>query len=356
MRPGQHHVESLDAFRGLTIAGMILVNNPGTWDAVYSPLVHQDWNGCTFADVVFPFFIVILGVALPFALARRKRSGQELHSVYVRIVRRAVLLFAFGFILNLVAAQFSWTVVRIPGVLQRIALVYLVAAPITLHTSPRVRAFIALALVAVHTFVLRFEPLTPRATIAAAIDHAVFGKHLLVPLFDPEGLLGTLSSVASALIGTVAGDWLRSEASNRRHAVGLFAGGAALTIAGWLWSITLPLNKPLWTGSYAVFTSGLGLIALAICYVTIDVANVRGWARPFVWLGVNPLAVYFLAELVSHVFDLTTIKTTLYWGLLRPATHRLSDPAASLLFAVITVAVWTTIAGAMYRRGVRVQV
>src|SRR5262249_22048193 len=133
VRPGRHHLESLDAFRGLTIAGMILVNNPGTWDAVYAPFVHADWNGCTLADLVYPFFLVILGLALPFALARRRASGAEMRQVHLRIVRRAVLLFALGFVLNLVAAQFSLETVRIPGVLQRIALVYLVAALITLH-------------------------------------------------------------------------------------------------------------------------------------------------------------------------------------------------------------------------------
>src|SRR5581483_5186539 len=108
VRPGQHHLESLDAFRGLTIAGMILVNNPGNWDTVYAPLVHAEWNGCTLADLVYPFFLVILGVALPFALARRRESGHEMHRVHARIVRRSVLLFALGFVLNLVAAQFSF--------------------------------------------------------------------------------------------------------------------------------------------------------------------------------------------------------------------------------------------------------
>lgn len=336
---------------------MILVNNPGTWDAVYPPLVHADWNGWTIADLVFPFFIVILGVALPYALARRRASGQELRHVYLRIARRSVLLFGLGLVLNLVAAQFSPATVRIPGVLQRIALVYFAAALITLHASGGVRAFIAVGLALLHWAILRLAPMTPRATIAATIDHAVFGRHLLLPSYDPEGLLGTLSSISTALVGTLAGDWLRTASSDRKRIAGLVAGGALLAVVGWLWSSALPMNKPLWTGSYAAFTSGLALIALAACDATIDTAGVRAWARPFVWLGVNPLAIYFLAELVTHLIELTTIKTTLFWGLLHPnVPHRLSDMGASLVFAVLTVAVWTGIAGVLYRRGIRIQV
>jgi predicted acyltransferase len=280
-----------------------------------------------------------------------------MRQVHRRIVRRAVLLFALGFVLNLVAAQFSWATVRIPGVLQRIALVYVVTALITLHAPARVRAALAVALPLVHWAILAMAPLTPRGTIAATIDHAAFGRHLLLSTYDPEGLLGTLSAVASALVGTLAGDFLREAHDDRVHALGLTGAGAALAGIGWLWSYALPLNKPLWTGSYTAFTAGLALIAFAACYALIEIWGVHAWARPFVWLGVNPLAIYFLAELVSHIFDLTTAKTTLYWGLLRPLTlHQLGDPSTSLLFAVITVAVWTAVAGAMYRRGVRVQV
>jgi len=356
VRPGRHHLESLDAFRGLTIAGMILVNNPGTWDAVYAPLVHSDWNGWTLADLVYPFFMVILGVALPFALSRRQQSGQDVWRLHVRIVRRTVLLFALGFALSLVAAQFAWPVVRIPGVLQRIALVYFVAALITLHAN-RGRGVIACGLLVLHWVILSSGSLTQGHTLELAIDRAMFGRHLLLPTGDPEGLLGTLSAVVSALIGTYAGDWLRNAPEDRHVTRRLFGAGAVLTVAGWAFSFIIPINKPLWTPSYAVFTGGLAFIALAACYYTIDVADVRGWARPFVWLGINPLAIYFLAELVGHILELTTLKTTLYWGLLHQLTRsRMSEHATSLLFAVITVAVWTAVAGLMYRRGVRIQV
>jgi predicted acyltransferase len=357
VKSAQHHLESLDAFRGLTIAGMILVNNPGSWDSVYPQLMHADWNGCTLADLVYPFFIVILGTALPFALKRRRESGHQIRRLYVRFARRAALLFVLGFVLNIVAANFSLATVRIPGVLQRIAIVYFFAAAITLHTPPRARALVALALMAIHWFVLRLAPLTPRDTIAAAIDRAAFGAHILTQAGDPEGLLGTLSAIASALIGSVAGDWLRTDVSRRRHARGLAAAGLSLVIAGTAWSFALPFNKQLWSGSYAVFTSGLALLALAGCYWAIEIRHARRWAQPFVWLGLNPLAIYFLSELIGHVLDLTSGKTILYWYMLRPAVHPpLNEVGTSLVFAVLTVSLWTGVAGVMYRRGVRVQV
>jgi predicted acyltransferase len=357
VKSARHHLESLDAFRGIAIAGMILVNNPGNWDRVYPPLLHADWDGCTLADLVYPFFIVILGVALPFALSRRRESGHEARRLYGRIARRAALLFALGLILNLVAVEFSWATVRIPGVLQRIALVYVIAALMTLHARPRARAIIAIALLLAHWIILRLSPLTPKETIAGAIDRAMFGTHILAPTGDPEGLLGTASAAASALIGTVAGDWIRSASTARERIRGLVVGGAALAGAGFVWSFALPFNKPLWTGSYTLFTAGLALLAFAWCFWAVEVRNVRGWSRPFVWLGLNPLAVYFLSELVGHVLDLTNAKTVIFWYWLRPATTPpLSDMATSLLFAVLTVTLWTVVAGTMYRRGVRVQV
>ena len=337
---------------------MIVVNNPGNWDRVYAPLLHADWNGCTIADLVYPFFIVILGVALPFALSRRRASGHEIRRFYGRFARRAVLLFGLGFLLNLVAARFSLSAVRVPGVLQRIAVVYFVAAAIALHLKPHQRAGVAVALLAVHTLLLTLAPMTPTATVATRLDRAVFGAHTLTPVGpDPEGVLGTLTAIASALIGTLAGDWLRRESAPLPRIGGLLAGGAALAVGGYAWSFVLPLNKPLWTASYTLFTGGLAIVGLALSYAIIDVVAIRAWARPFVWLGVNPLAIYFLAEFVGHLLDSTGAKTWLYWTELRSIVMPpLGESQTSLLFAVLTIVIWTVVAGVMYRRGVRVQV
>ncbi len=357
VRSAHHHLESLDAFRGITIAGMILVNNPGNWERVYPTLVHADWNGCTLADLVFPFFIVILGVALSLAVSRRRQSGHQYARLYMRFARRALLLFALGFALNLVGARFALATVRIPGVLQRIAIVYLIAAVITLHTRPLVRAIIAGVLLIGHWAILRLAPMTPAETIASVIDHAAFGAHLLLPTGDPEGLLGTLSAVASALIGSLAGEWLRSTSSAGAKIRALVVAGAALAVGGYAWSFVLPLNKSLWTGSYALFTTGLAFLAFALCYWLIDVRHDRQWAQPLVWLGLNPLAIYFLAELTGLLLEMTSAKTILYWSMLRPAVDPpLGEMATSLVFAGLTVAFWTVVAGLMFRRGIRVQV
>ncbi len=374
MKTARHHLASLDAFRGMAIAGMILVNNPGSWNAVFPPLRHADWNGCTFADLVFPSFIFILGVAMSFAFSRRLASGHETVEMYRRIVRRAASLFGLGLILNAVAAYPALDALRIPGVLQRIGLVYLLTAVILLHADAGRRAAIAVALVAGHWALLTLVPfaghaagtLTPEINLAGYLDRLVFGRHTLASFGDPEGLLGTLPAVATALAGTLAGQWMRDADSPRRRLIGLVTGGSIAIAAGLAWSTALPLNKALWTGSYALFTAGFAALAFAACYWIIDVQAVGWWARPFVWLGLNPLAVYFLSELTGHLLDqpwlriageATDPKTWLYWELLDPLVGgRLEEMGMSLLFALLTLAVWTAVAGLLYRRGVRIHV
>jgi predicted acyltransferase len=374
MKRAHSRLESLDVFRGLTVAGMILVNNPGDWNETWPPLVHAAWHGCTFADLVFPFFIFILGVAMPFAFSRRVEAGYERRHLYARVLRRAILLFLLGLILNATAAFPEPESLRIPGVLQRIALVYLAAAFVVLHAGTFGRIVTAVLLLLVHWAVLALVPaggqgaawLSVEHNVAGVLDKLVFGRHTLLATGDPEGLLGTLSAIALALFGVLAGQWMRTGQSPARRVTGLAAGGLAAVALGLCWSVVLPFNKSLWTGSFALFTAGLGGLALAASYWVIDVRAIRGWARPFVWLGVNPLATYFLSELTGDLIDRswlptlegrTTVKTWLYWGILRPAAGPwFGERGISLLFAVITVAFWTAVAGLLYRKKIRIQV
>ena len=374
MTTARHRLASLDAFRGLAIAGMILVNNPGSWNAVFPPLVHADWNGCTFADLVFPAFIFILGAAMPFAFSRRLASGHETSAMYRRVVRRSASLVGLGLVLNAVAAYPAVNALRIPGVLQRIGLVYLATAFILLHAGAGRRAAIAVALVAGHWALLALVPfgghaagaLTPEVNLAGFVDRLVLGPHTLNRFGDPEGLLGTLPAVATALAGTLAGQWMRDAEGPRRRLPGLVAGGAIAAAAGLAWSFALPLNKALWTGSYALFTAGLASLAFAACYWLIDVEAVDAWARPFVWLGVNPLAIYFLSELTSDLLDrpwlrvageTMALKTWLFWELIDPLVGgRLQEMGVSLVFALLTLAAWTAVAGVLHRRGIRIHV
>ena len=370
MKQPASRLTSLDVFRGATVAGMILVNNPGNWATVFEPLAHAKWNGVTFADLVFPSFVFILGAAIPFAFARRLENAASYRALYVRIVRRAVWLFALGLLLNLVAALPDVSSIRVPGVLQRIALAYLAAAPLVIHLRPSRRAFLALLLLLVHWAVLSIpvagaHGLSEGDNVAALIDRALLGRHTLTPAGDPEGLLGTLPTISTALLGSLAGDWLRRLPRDPRRVPWLIAAGGAASGAGLMWALVFPLNKALWTGSYVLFTGGIAALLLAACCAMFDRGHSRRWAQPFVWLGVNALAIYFLAELCGHLLDAPwsaadaqtmTLRTWIFWDALSPAMPGVPDEALSLGFALLTVALWTGVAGVLYRRDIRIQV
>ncbi len=372
MSPRTHHLASLDAFRGVTVAGMILVNNPGNWSTVFESLTHANWNGCTLADLVFPFFIFILGAAIPFAFGRRIEQGHQGRDLYVRIARRSAWLIALGLVLNMVAALPSVTSLRIPGVLQRIGLVYLIAAPIVINVRPAWRAVTIVVLLVSHWALLTLVPfggaaggLAQSHNLSGFIDRAVFGSHILTATGDPEAILGTIPAVGGALLGSLAGDWLRRDQSESARVGGLIISGLAVLAAGIIWAYTLPLNKSLWTGSFVLFTGGLAALILAACYVLLDVLDNRAWARPFLWLGFNPLAIYFLAELVGHTLDQPWMRvagqsiaprTWLFWDVLQPHMWGMGDEWISLLFALLTVALWIAVAGVLSRQGVRIQV
>ena len=355
------------------MAGMILVNNPGDWSSVFESLSHASWNGCTLADLVFPFFIFILGAAMPFALNRRLERGQRRRRLYVRIARRATWLVALGLVLNLAAGFPSVSSLRIPGVLQRIGVVYLLTAPIVINVRPAWRGTLVAVLLLGHWALLLLVPLGgvgagglgPSHNLAGFIDQAVFGRHILTPTGDPEGLLGTIPAIGTALLGSIAGEWLRWDQSVPTRVGALLAGGLVCLVVGVVWSSVLPLNKALWTGSFVLFTGGVAVLILAVCYVLLDARDHRAWARPFLWLGFNPLAIYFLSELLGHMLDQawfrtaeqqTTLRTWLFWDVLRPSIPRAGDGWVSLIFAMLTVTLWIGVAGTLYRRGIRIQV
>ncbi len=354
MTEDRHHLAALDAVRGVAIAAMILVNNPGDWNTVFPPLVHADWNGWTFADTVFPFFVFVMGCAMPFAFARRQEKHGDQWRARMPVLRRAALLFALGLVLNLEIAVPHLSMVRIPGVLQRLALAYLGAALIVRSTGAAGQAMFAAALLLGHWAAMMLSPfgLTREYNLAGAIDARIFGAHTLTPGFDPEGLLGTLPTIATALIGALAGDWLRRYRNEQRRLWGLVTGGVLLVVSGLLWSGVWPINKPLWTGSYALLMSGFAALTLAACMFVMDVLAVRAWARPFLALGANPLAIYFGSEFVGHLLEQN--KHVVYWGLFAQITG--NGELASLLFAVVYVACWLVVALILEQRQIRIRV
>ncbi len=270
-------LSSLDAFRGLTIAGMILVNNPGSWTHVYAPLRHAEWHGWTTTDLVFPFFLFIVGVSISFSFSRRIEQSMEKPGLYSKLFKRTLILFALGIFLALIP-RFNFETLRIPGVLQRIALCYLFASLLFLKTGTKWRSFIVVILLAGYWLTMKLVPvpgygpgiLEYEGNLCAFIDSKLLAGHLYKPGFDPEGILSTLPAVATTLLGTLTGDWLRSSKSVLQKTAGLFTGGIVLALSGLLLHPFFPINKQLWTSTYVIFSAGAALLLLGICYWLIE--------------------------------------------------------------------------------------
>lgn len=363
---------SLDVFRGLTIAAMVLVNNAGAWNAVYPPLLHAAWDGWTPTDLVFPFFVFIVGVAIPLAFEKRKAAGGSQRDLYLKIFRRTMLIFLLGLTLN--AFPFTTnnlTQLRIPGVLQRIALCYFFAALIFMKARMKTQALIAAALLIGYWLVMKTiaapgyaaGDLTMEGSLASWIDRTLLAGHTYKPMYDPEGLLSTIPAIATALFGVLAGQWLMERREALDKIAGLFAVGALCVIAGFVWDWAFPINKALWTSSYVMFTGGLALQLLALCYWAIDVKGYRRWAKPFVVFGVNALALYVLSSLMAKALSVINapkldgstgdLKTFIYERML--ATW-LSPINASLAFALGYVLLWWLLMWVLYRRKIFIKV
>jgi len=363
---------SLDVFRGLTVAAMIVVNNPGTWKAVYAPLRHADWHGWTPTDLVFPFFLFIVGVAIPLALGPRHESSPSARPVVVKIVRRSAIIFALGLVINIIANP-SLATVRIPGVLQRIAVCYLAAALLFVWTGWRTQvAVTALALVGYWAAITLipvpgFGPgdLGKEGNLAAWLDRLVLGGHIWRAgrVYDPEGILSTLPAIATTLLGVLAGERLRLGRPGAAVAREFFLAGLSAAAVGLAWGQWLPINKALWTSSYAVFTAGAALIAFAACYWLVEIRRIRWWTYPFVVLGVNALAAFFLSTLFTlwmlrdmHMGSdgkMHSMYAMFFEGF---APDWMPTATASLVWAVGYAAYWAFILSALQRRGIRLSV
>ncbi|HET8677262.1 MAG TPA: heparan-alpha-glucosaminide N-acetyltransferase domain-containing protein [Blastocatellia bacterium] len=356
---------ALDTFRGLTIAGMILVNNPGTWDAVYSPLRHADWHGWTPTDLIFPFFLFIVGVSIALALGRRAASNGPQGKLYLKIVRRSVIIFALGLVIY-GFPYYLLSTLRIPGVLQRIAVCYLVASIVFLKTGWKGQAIIATGLLVAYWLLMTLVPvpgygagdLSMEGNLAAYLDRQLLAGHTWKPLYDPEGLLSTVPAIATTLFGVMAGSWITSKREGLEKTVGLFVAGAAGIIIGWAWGAWFPINKALWTSSYTVLTAGMALQFLALCYWLIDIKGYRRWTKPFVIFGVNAIAVYVLSSIMAtaletwHISGLT-IKEFLYNKLFASWASPIN---ASLLWAISYVLFWLGVMTLLYRRKIFIKV
>jgi predicted acyltransferase len=361
MVPIPTRLRSLDAFRGLTIASMILVNNPGSWDHVYAPLRHAPWHGWTPTDLIFPFFLFIVGLAMPFSFAQRHAARAPLIALYGHILKRSLILFGLGLFLN-GFPSYHLDSIRIPGVLQRIAVVYAGAAAVMLHTRQSGQLGVASLLLLGYWGLMQWVPvpghgagvLTPEGNLAAYIDQAVLQGHTYEPTWDPEGILSTVPAVATTLSGVWVGQLIRARPPTGARAGALLLLGAMAIALGLGWHQWFPINKNLWTSSYVVFTSGAAVLCFAVCYGLIEVCGWRRWAQPAMVYGMNALAVFVLSGLVARLTMLLQIqgmslKTWLYERLFAALAGPLNG---SLAFAVAHVLVWLGVASWLYQRRV----
>ena len=363
---------SLDAFRGLTIAGMILVNNPGTWSHIYPPLDHAEWFGWTPTDLIFPFFLFIVGVAMTFSLSKYQHDHTlDRKAAYLKVIRRTLVIFGIGLFLN-GFPHYDFSTIRIPGVLQRIAVVYFFASIITLNTKIKGQAIWFAALLLVYWALMTLVPvpgygagnLTPEGNFAAFIDGKILMGHMWrqTKVWDPEGLLSTMPAIATALSGVLTGHLIRSKLDRKDIAGWMFVIGWGAIIVGLFWGIVFPIGKSIWTSSYVMFTSGAALQFLGFCYWLIDVKHYKKWAFPALVYGMNSLAVFVLSGLVArftflimigHGDAAVSLKTWMYQNWFASWAQPIN---ASLLFAIANILFWFIMMWLLYRKRIFIKI
>lgn len=394
---------SLDVFRGLTVAGMLLVNDPGTWSAIYPPLEHASWNGWTPTDLVFPFFLFIVGITTHLSLSARRARGDNESEIRRQILRRGAMIFLLGFLLN-GFPFFTWTDVsgiadptflqrvadrlyhwRIMGVLQRIGLAYLCAALLTQGYSVKRIIVTAGGLLLGYWILMTALPVpgtggtlgalvldNPSGTMAAYWDRFLLdwsrfglGNHIWVGgvTFDPEGLMSTIPAICTAMLGVLAGRWVAVDRPLEQRLNALFAVGCMAMAAGMVWNWGFPINKSIWTSSYVLFTAGMASISIATIMWIVDVHGIRRWTNFFVIYGTNPLIAFMgsglVARLIYSVFfvryhgERIPLESAIYQSLF---ASWLTPVNASLAFALCFVGLWYGILVVLYRRKIFLKV
>src|SRR5882724_3126205 len=299
---------SLDVFRGITVAAMILVNNPGS-SPVYEPLEHAEWDGCTPTDLIFPFFLFIVGISITFAFARRIEKGGSQRDLIVKIIKRTLIIFGIG-LLMAAFPFFHLTTLRIPGVLQRIAVCYFFASLLALKTNWKTQIGIIAVLLLGYWAAMKLIPvpgfgagdLGKEGNLGAYLDRLILTQaHMWKQskVFDPEGIFSTFPAVATTLIGVLTGKWLKmTTLAPLDRVIRMLIGGVIGIGVGLLWGHFFPLNKALWTSSYVVFCAGAALLLLAVCYWVIEIKGYKKWSVPFVIFGLNAITVFFISGML----------------------------------------------------------
>lgn len=372
---------ALDVFRGLTIAGMLLVNNPGTWGAIYPPLRHATWHGWTPTDLIFPFFLFIVGITTHLSLSARRARGDDEGRLVRQVLRRGGIIILLGLLLSgfpfIPAYGFDPSTMRFPGVLQRIGVAYIAAGLLTLRTSARAQLVVVTTLLLGYWAAMTLIPVpgtgavgdvalaTPDASLAAWLDRTLLGDHLWrqSKTWDPEGILSTLPAIGTAMLGVFAGRWIAAPRLLMERLAGLFAVGALAMVAGLVWNWWFPINKNLWTSSYVLFTAGMACVTIATCIWLIDVQRIAGWTKPFVVFGMNPILAFVGSGMMARLMgSIITVERDGQSVSLQRATYDagfaswLAPMNASLLYAVCFVLFWFAILVVLYKKKVFLKV
>ncbi|AWW28779.1 heparan-alpha-glucosaminide N-acetyltransferase [Echinicola strongylocentroti] len=350
---------SLDALRGATIAAMILVNFPGSWDSVFPPLLHAHWNGITPTDFIFPFFLFIVGVSIALAYSKSLSNGLPKRDLYKKTLIRGVKIFVLGVVLGMIP-QFDFADIRVAGVLQRISIVFVVCSFLFLQSGWRSQVFVMTFILIGYwlTMVLIPDPVTgevmlePGDNVAAWIDLRLLPGKMWNGNWDPEGIYSTLPAVATGILGMLAGKLLLSDKDKIEKAAHLMVMGFALTLLGLFWSLFFPLNKNLWTSSYVLVTAGVAFGFLGAFYYWVDVKGNRWGTKPWIIFGSNAITVYVLADVLSLLFYVWLFDdASLSAHFMEVATDAGMMPElASMVFATMFVAVNFVPAYLLYQR------
>jgi predicted acyltransferase len=362
---------SLDVFRGITIAGMILVNNPGSWSYLYKPLGHAKWHGWTPTDLIFPFFLFIVGVAMTFSFDRRLSRGDSKNTLFLHVLRRSVILFILGLILA-GFPKFNLSTIRIPGVLQRIAVCYLFASIIVMHTTWKGRLFWAIFFIALYWNIVALIPAPEGYTAAVTgkegllhdfIDSKIVGSHVWRERPDPEGILSTMPAISTTLLGVLTGNWLHSARSHLEKTVGMFIMANVGVVLGIIMATWFPINKKIWTSSYVVFTAGMALHFLAMCYWLIEIKGYKKWAYPFVVYGTNAITVFFASGIMARLLylvkvpgpdgDMMALKNYIYDNFYASWAGPLNG---SLFFAISYIILWFLLLLPLYKNKIFIKI
>jgi predicted acyltransferase len=369
---------SLDAFRGFTIAGMILVNNPGSWNHIYPQLEHAEWSGWTFTDWIFPFFLWIVGVAMTFSFDARKSHGDSNTKLIVNVLRRSAIIFGLGLVLASFPFGLLWghtldlSTLRIPGVLQRIAVCYFLGSFVYLYTSTRTQIYTIGGLFLAYALLMFYFPVPgvgaglfeKGRNFAAFIDSMILNGHMwtVSKTWDPEGIISTIPAIATTLFGAITGDYLRkSEHSKMEKSAWMFVFGAGFLLLGAILDMWMPINKSLWTVSYSIFMNGWALCVFGIFYFLIDVKGIKKWAYPFTVYGMNAIFIFVLSGLVGRMMYMWKFNVQLSDGTYGDVTMKglimqnIFDPLfspinASLAHAIAWITVMYIIVWVMYKK------